>query len=984
MQQDANYKATYVYVKGSGYVLRNRKIVLLVGKDSAQERQAEAIKSVEKDLENYWKWQIIIGRKDIEEITNRTREKGKSEKGFFSRIFDVFKISDAVNVVRDNAKTCDCDDDLLLLSGSDLHLINTTLNPDGGGVAMGPPNGAISKKLYLDPTHFFKSVPQEPQLGNDGGSFLVGIIDSGINFGGNERQSHRSLGYEPFISSKIESSLSYNFIRNNTEVIDSVNHGTKIARIVVRNTSSEKIKLVALKTFNKDKIGNLYDNLCAVIYAMKHNMRIVNASWGASIKESIPVFDEVLRRAKSANMVVVCSAGNEKKDIDLNPYYPACYADHSELGNYVITVTSKNDSVCQNKSGSGKKIDLTVKTDKDCSLRKLSSRIEIDETPLYKSPFFRRYCYHLLDEKDYPRAFENYQKALSAAPIGFKSKNSFDNPTVTNLKVADFKTYYLTTLTDKADTWLEYYKTTKQKENLKIALDTYVTADKLIDLMRFEHTGTQSKLYWRNKTHHLYVQAIETCFLLKNYEKAFYFFEKSKAVLLNDQLNGLSANQQLSATDLAQEKGFQQAISELNKKIASEAENSKNYAVLQSQLLENQSKQEQFIKRLETKNPTYFKYKYDTTLVSLDKVKKYLAKDQTVLEYFMGDDDIYALIISHDKTDLQKIPLLDYSKNAKQFLIYCADNQKINQYFPNFLLVSNQIYQQIFRYLNVPKGRLIITQDGYFLPFEALSKSSKRSEYLLNDYAISYTYSVQFLLKNLGKKSFSFSHKFMGMSPVNYGKNLNQTSLSGSDISLTEVASNFVFGKKFSAKEATKNAFLTHAKDYKIVHLYTHAQADSTDQEPMIYFADSVLKLSELNALERFKTQLLVLSACKTAVGKNAKGEGILSLSRGFAALGVPATLTTLWSVENQSTYTLNELFYRYLSKGYPKDVSLQKAKIEFLQSQSGEKQLPTFWAAAVLVGDAEAVSLSNGWIYLGVVGLLGLLILFLWYKKTH
>ncbi len=588
-------------------------------------------------------------------------------------------------------------------------------------------------------------------------------------------------------------------------------------------------------------------------------------------------------------------------------------------------------------------------------------------------------CYWM--KKDYSKAFENYQKALSVAPIGFNSKSSSDNPSVINLKLADFKTFYLTTLTDKADTWLEYYQTTKQKENLKIALDTYVTADKLIDLMRFEHTGTQSKLYWRNKTHHLYVQAIETCFLLKDYEKAFYFFEKSKAVLLNDQLNGLSANQQLSANDLAQEKGFQQAVAELNKKIASETENSKNYDVLQSQLLEQQGKQEQFVKGLETKNPTYFKYKYDTTLVSLNKVKKYLAKDQTVLEYFMGDDAIYALIISPDKTDLQKIPLLDYSKNAKWFLSYCADNQKINQNFQDFLLVSNQIYQQIFRYLNVPKGRLIITQDGYFLPFEALSKSSKRAEYLLNDYAISYTYSVQFLLKNLGENSFSFSHKFMGMSPVNFSKNLNQTSLSGSDISLSEVASNFVFGKKFSAKEATKNAFLSNAKDYKIVHLYTHAQADSTDQEPMIYFADSVLKLSELNALERFKTQLLVLSACKTAVGKNAKGEGILSLSRGFAALGIPATLTTLWSVENQSTYTLNELFYRYLSEGYPKDISLQKAKIEFLQSQSGEKQLPTFWAAAVLVGDAKAVSLGDGWIYLGIFGFLGLLG-FWWYRK--
>jgi Subtilase family len=368
MQRDSSYKAFYVYIKGAGYVLRNRKIVLLVGKDSAQERQAEAIKNIEKELESYWKWQIMIGKKSIEEIAGRNRESINPKKGFFNRIFDVFKVADAINVVRDNAKTCNCDDDLLLLSGPDLHLISTTLNPDGGGVAMGPPNGSLAEKSYIDPTQFLKSAPQEPQTGDGNSSFLVGIIDSGINFGGNIKQSksYRTVNYEPFISAKIEPSLNYNFMRNNTEVIDSVNHGTKIARIIVKNTSSERIKLVALKTFDRNKIGNLYDNLCAIIYAIKHNMKIVNASWGASIKEPIAVFDEVLRRAKSANMVVVCSAGNEKKDIDVNPYYPACYADHSELGSYVISVTSKNDSVCQNRSSSGKKIDLTVKTDYNC------------------------------------------------------------------------------------------------------------------------------------------------------------------------------------------------------------------------------------------------------------------------------------------------------------------------------------------------------------------------------------------------------------------------------------------------------------------------------------------------------------------------------------------------------------------------------------------------------------------------------------------
>ena len=45
--------------------------------------------------------------------------------------------------------------------------------------------------------------------------------------------------------------------------------------------------------------------------------------------------------------------------------------------------------------------------------------------------------------------------------------------------------------------------------------------------------------FWRDKTRSLYENAIEACYLLNDPEKAFYFFEKSRAVLLNDQLNEL-------------------------------------------------------------------------------------------------------------------------------------------------------------------------------------------------------------------------------------------------------------------------------------------------------------------------------------------------------------------------------------------------------------------------------------------------------------
>ena len=365
----------YVFVEGTGYVLRDRRIVLLVGADTTQARQVEAIKGVEKELESYWKWQILSGEKSIEELTNNQQNEGydrKENKGdtknVFSRILDVFKVADAVNVVQDNSKTCDCDDDLILLAGKDLHLIATTLNPDGAGIGMPPPpSDGIAR---LKEVQNFKQSQPEPQAGSgQKAPIMVGIIDSGINFGISPKYATSGrFGGESLITPVMNNTLHYNFVEHNSDISDTnkIIHGTKIARIVTRSVGGTNIGIVGLKTYDKRYVGNLFDNLCAIIYAMKHNIKVVNASWGTLSSQPIPVFEEVLRRAKVANMVIVCSAGNQKFDIDKNPYYPACYADNTEIGNHVITVTSKKDSICQNYSSSGKKIDLSYQADKNC------------------------------------------------------------------------------------------------------------------------------------------------------------------------------------------------------------------------------------------------------------------------------------------------------------------------------------------------------------------------------------------------------------------------------------------------------------------------------------------------------------------------------------------------------------------------------------------------------------------------------------------
>lgn len=147
---------------------------------------------------------------------------------------------------------------------------------------------------------------------------------------------------------------------------------------------------------------------------------------------------------------------------------------------------------------------------------------------------------------------------------------------------------------------------------------------------------------------------------------------------------------------------------------------------------------------------------------------------------------------------------------------------------------------------------------------------------------------------------------------------------------------------------------------YKIIQLYTHASDSSNGGEPVIYFADSVLSLSELIPENKTAAQLIVLSACETGNGKLYKGEGVFSFNRGFAALGIPSAVINLWSVENESTYKITELFYKYISEGLPLDVALQKAKLDFIQNAPKGKKLPYYWAAAILAGKTDAIEMGH------------------------
>ena len=580
-------------------------------------------------------------------------------------------------------------------------------------------------------------------------------------------------------------------------------------------------------------------------------------------------------------------------------------------------------------------------------------------------------------KKQFIPALTTYQRGLRILIRGFKSQVPDSLPLISAIRTSAYKEYVFTLIQDKADTWLDYAKATNNTQRLRYALNTYKVADQMIDFMRWEHTGQQSKLYWRQKTRGMYERAIETSYRLGDAAQAFQFFEKSRAAMLADKLNELGARQQLTSQQVQEEQHFRQAVSEQQNKLAAiPSDKSADYKKVRVRLDIKQDSLNDFLKRLEASNPAYYRYKYDTTVISLAHLRRHLSTNKaSYVTYFVGDSALYVLGVTPDTAMLIRQPVQAHQKNMRAFMALLnnpsAMNRRANR--DQFLTLGNNLYRQLLAHLNLHAGSVIVSPDGSFVPFEALSRKVAEPDYLVNDYAFSYTYSARLLLKKWGDSPKNNTHQcaFLGIAPVNFAPSLKQVKLPGSEEALNLIADRFYSPTLLTHQAATRRAFLTKAVDAGVIQLFTHASADSTGQEPMLYFADSTLKLSKLGDGSLPNAQLVVLAACKTGIGANQRGEGVFSLARGFAALGVPSVLTTLWSVQNEATYDLTDLFYKYLDEGWPKDIALQRAKLDWLKDADQTNQLPNFWAGLIIVGDTEPLERTNSTMWLVILPLL-------------
>ncbi len=160
---------------------------------------------------------------------------------------------------------------------------------------------------------------------------------------------------------------------------------------------------------------------------------------------------------------------------------------------------------------------------------------------------------------------------------------------------------------------------------------------------------------------------------------------------------------------------------------------------------------------------------------------------------------------------------------------------------------------------------------------------------------------------------------------------------------------------------ATESRFKEAAPQSKVIHLSTHSFLYK--EQPLIVFSnsedsedDGYLESSEILELD-LNSELVVLSSCKSGLGKIDKAEGILGMQKSFFEAGAKSVVVSLWDVNDKYTSYFMQSFYKYLSEGSDKAASLQKAKLYFKENYSAN---PYYWSAFILAGDPSAFELQK------------------------
>jgi CHAT domain-containing protein len=389
-------------------------------------------------------------------------------------------------------------------------------------------------------------------------------------------------------------------------------------------------------------------------------------------------------------------------------------------------------------------------------------------------------------------------------------------------------------------------------------------------------------------------------------------------------------------------------------------------------------------------NPMYAEVQYPQPL-KLVQAQALLDDDSVLLEYFLGSGGSSLFVVS--KNDVAVFPIKksdDLSKLVTELRnvimkpdpIYDASEKTYSKYTTLAATLYADTLKPAEPVLKT-KSKVFIAPDGAlsYLPFESLLtqkvSASKidftKLPYFARDHEIDYIPSIS-VLASIAKNKHQDSSGQMqllafadpSLKGARPGNDRSVRSWAGKLTQLPHAREEVKGISQFypqnevtvvTGNDASESKLKQMKLDsYKRLHFASHGLIDEEKPEysALVLTAgdeteDGFLTMREVFDL-KLNADLVVLSACKSGLGKEIRGEGITGISRAFLCAGTPSVLVSLWDVYDLSTADLMTSFYKNMeTKNLSKAAALRAARLEMIHNPKYSH--PYYWAPFVLIG---------------------------------
>jgi CHAT domain-containing protein/tetratricopeptide (TPR) repeat protein len=516
------------------------------------------------------------------------------------------------------------------------------------------------------------------------------------------------------------------------------------------------------------------------------------------------------------------------------------------------------------------------------------------------------------------------------------------------------------------DVLFERAKFYRQNEMWIEALSDVKKIISLLPQIRKSFLFDNSKLILSEHYREVFEIGVESCWRLYNQTKiseyinqAHLFIEGSKQNVLFEEVHHYS-NLQVSgipAEIIAEEKKVKADLAFLLQETFDYGED--------EQIIEKlkiaEIKWLEFSEKIKKLYPGYYNLKYNAQPPTLEQLSEKLKPQQSLIQYFVTEEAIFSIVVNKEESHFFRTENTSSIRNAVEDLIQNIKTNNSKDYFTNALFIYNKIFAELEQYL---KNEVVIIPDDFLnaLSFESLvlEKTNKKlkESYLIWKYNIQYAASASLFIHQ-SKHQNKLKH-LLAILPYHQS---NETMHSGM---LPGTVKEISFLKKFfkvntlegeGAKVANLEKLISN---YDILHFATHAFLD--DERPMNSYLQLQGEKFYASTLYQLQTNasLVVLSACNTGVGKVSRGEGSMSLSRGFSYAGCNNIIMSLWSIPDKSTAEIMQSFYKNLSRKRPKSEALRAAKLEYLENNIAHASMPFYWAGIILQGNNDDIFISK------------------------